>query len=152
MRCDLCSVNWKSVSTQCPCRGWGCKSCGQSNKQVSYTNELMKLWMKPDMIHSNLDFIHKAQNSRIQAFDVRDHLVNGKELSDNQKEAMEKKIPIQTPNKPKQYIGFVSQWDSPDGKHSFPSTNPRCNCIYCGWLQRYWKDKPCPTFKWEINE
>ncbi len=45
--------------------------------------------MEPKIVRDNLDFIHKAQSSRIQAYDVWDNLVNGKELSEEKKEAIE---------------------------------------------------------------
>ena len=42
------------------------------------------------MIRKNFDFIHKAQRSHLQSFDVWDKLVNGKELSEEKQEALEK--------------------------------------------------------------
>lgn len=156
MRCELCSSNWKPVSTQCPCRWGWCKGCWQSNNQVTYTNELLKLWMEPKMVRDNLDFIHKAQKVKIQAYDVWDNLVNGKEFSEEKKEALENWTALKwtstggarKSDDPK----FVSAWDNPSQEHSFPSSNPWVVCKYCWCLQHYCKKRPCPAFKWDNNE
>lgn len=151
MRCNLCNQN-----TICPCRGWGCKGCWQSNNQVTYTNELLKLWMEPKMVRDNLDFIHKAQSSRIQAYDVWDNLVNGKELSEEKKEAMEKWLTLKWEAIKKEVksdaIG-CSPKENPTQEHSFPSkTNPWVRCEYCCGLAKYVKKDPCPAFKWDKEE
>ena len=109
--------------------------------------------MEPNLIYKELDFIHKAQKCKIQAFDVWDNLVNGKEFSEQQKEALEKNIPLRENNsKPNSYTGFVSKWDNPVEEHSFPDKNPRSVCEYCWGIQRYRKNKPCPSFKWSNKE
>lgn len=151
MKCLLC---W-GMNCQCPCRGWGCKGCWQSNNQVTYTNELLKLWMDPKLIFDNLDFIHKAQSSRIQAYDVWDKLVNGKELSEEKLEAIEKGITIKwEPIKREVKDDTITpRGDNPTQEHSFPSkTNPWVRCEFCGWIAHYVKWKPCPAFKWDNKE
>lgn len=151
MKCNLC---WKN--TQCPCRGGGCPGCWQTNNQVTYTNELLKLWMESKSIFENLDFIHKAQRSHIQAFDIWDNLVNGKELSDEQKEAIEKWVTLRG-EVIKRDVKSDAEWctprDNPTPEHLFPSkTNPWVRCEYCCWLAKYVKKDPCPAFKWNNKE
>lgn len=151
MRCNLC---WKN--TQCPCRGGGCPGCWQNNNQVTYTNELLKLWIDAKMIKDNFDFIHKAQRSRIQAFDIRDNLVNGKELSQEKVEAMEKGRTVKWATVPRREVKADSDLchpaDNPTKEHSFPSkTNPWVRCVYCCGLAKYVKNDPCPAFKWDNN-
>lgn len=152
MRCNLC---WKN--TKCPCRGGGCPGCWQTNNQVTYTNELLKLWMTPEMIRSNMDYIHKAQRSRVQSFDIWDNIVNGKELSEEKKEAIEKgttvkwQTPVRTVTRDSESCSPL--WDNPTPEHSFPSkTNPWVRCAYCCGIAHYVKKDPCPAFKWNNNE
>lgn len=149
MRCNLC---WKN--TQCPCRGGGCPGCWQTNNQVTYTNELLNLWVVPDIIHANLDFIHKAQRSHIQAFDIWDNLVNGKELSEEKQKAIEtgttlKGEPVRREVKADSEMCH-SIWDAPTKEHLFISkTNPWVRCKYCCGIAKYVRNDPCPAFKWD---
>ena len=151
MRCNLC---WKN--TQCPCRGGGCPGCWQNNNQVTYTNELLKLWMKPEMIRSNWDFIHNAQRSRIQAFDIWDNLVNGADLSEEKQEAIAKWIAVkpETPTRTVKADSTLCQpKDNPTREHKFSSsTNPWVRCEFCCWIAHYVKKDPCPAFKWDNKE
>ena len=151
MRCNLC---WKN--TQCPCRGGGCPGCWQTNNQVTYTNELLRLWMSPEMIRENFDFIHKAQRSRLQSFDVWDKLVNGKELSEEKQEALEKGAIVKwtTAREVKADSDLCHPlWDNPTPEHRFPSkTNPWVRCDFCCGLAKYVKNDPCPAFKWNNKE
>lgn len=152
MRCNLC---WKN--TKCPCRGGGCPGCWQNNNQVTYTNELLNFWMKPEMIRENFDFIHKAQRSHIQAFDIWDNLVNGKELSEEKKEAIENGKAIINKEVPRRDVKADSDlchpMDNPTMEHDFPSkTNPWVRCKYCCGLAKYVRKDPCPAFKWDNKE
>ena len=146
MKCLLCNQ-----SCQCVCRWGWCKGCWQSNNQVTYTNELLKLGLKPEVIRENFDFIHKAQSSRIQAFDIRDNLENGKELSEEKLNAINNGTTLKW-EPIKRVVKSDAEWcipkDNPTQEHSFSSkTNPRVRCDYCCWIAKYVKKEPCPAFK-----
>ena len=105
------------------------------------------------MIRDNLDFIHKAQRSRIQAFDIWDNLVNWKELSEEKLNAIQNNTTIKW-EPVKRAVKTDAEWcspkDNPTKEHDFPSkTNPWVRCNYCCWIAKYVKKDSCPAFKWD---
>lgn len=159
MKCKLCSSDKKEVRTQCPCRGWWCPQCKQSNPQVEYTNKVIDLWTDTKLILENLDLLKTWQRLRIDPYLIWDKLTNEVDLPDDVKEAIKNNKTLggtvsknKISNAKFRTNTFVVT-ENPNEFCDFEwNKSPWAKCKYCNSIQRYVKGKVCPAFKWNKEE
>ena len=141
--CNLCNKN-----TRCSCKWGGCPSCNSTNKQISFINDLLKFWVKADVIRSKMQEI-RWYVWKIDAFTTYEYLTDviGQEEFN---EAIENYSPAKKVYTPKVKVSEVvdTTWRvNPKNKCVFKGNSPWDRCIYCNSIRKYMNGLECPKFK-----
>lgn len=138
----LCLTCWKT--TRCSCKGWGCPKCNSTNKQISFMNDLIKLWLSKEVVKENLSKIH-SYTGKVDSYTLYEYLswqIDEEKLNEEVATYKPK------PESPKGIYYSVPTWETNPTKqcvYKKPWVWERC--IYCNWIKKYQWDKDCPAYK-----
>lgn len=136
---------------KCSCKGWWCKICNATNKQVEWHNEIMKFGIDKQVMLDNLNEINEYVN-KVEAYTMYQYLT--KEITkDKLNEEVNAYIPNKTiyKHKKKSEIKDTSNLVNPDEECVFDWDWPRSRCKYCNNIKKYAKWQRCLRFIWDIK-
>lgn len=132
-------------ATKCSCKGWGCRICGASNKQISLHNDLMKFWLTKEKLKENLDEVNKYLG-KIDAYTLYEYIA-GEIDEEKFNTAVENFKPwIKTYVPKKSSIKDFKPTPNPDKQCVFDWRSPWDRCKKCNWIRKYMQWKECPMY------
>lgn len=142
MKCNLCDKN-----TRCSCKGGWCPSCNSTNRQISFLNDLLKLWVSKEIIKEDLKTI-RAYEWKIDSYTVYEYLtgaITKEEFDKAVEERREARKKIYK-NNPKTEVIDVSDRVNPSPSHKFQWASPWSRCEYCRGIKKYVENERCPAY------
>lgn len=136
-------------TTKCSCKGWGCKICGASNKQISLHNDLMKFWISKETLKENLSKINWYLD-KIDSYTLYEY-ISGEIDEERFNEALSNFKSWYKPYIPKKKVDEVKDFKptpNPEKKCVFDSNSPWARCLKCNSIAKYMRWKDCPMYKW----
>jgi hypothetical protein len=136
-------------TTKCSCKGWGCKICWASNKQISLHNDLMKFWISKETLKENLSKINWYLN-KIDSYTLYEY-ISGEIDEEKFNEALSNFKSWYKPYISKKKVDEVKDFKptpNPEKKCVFDSNSPRARCLKCNSIAKYMHWKDCPMYKW----
>jgi hypothetical protein len=136
-------------TTKCSCKGWGCKICWASNKQISLHNDLMKFWISKETLKENLSKINWYLD-KIDSYTLYEY-ISGEIDEEKFNEALSNFKSWYKPYIPKKKVDEVKDFKptpNPEKKCVFDSNSPWARCLKCNSIAKYMRWKDCPMYKW----
>lgn len=140
-------------TTKCSCKGWGCKICWASNKQISLHNDLIKFWLSKEILKENLNKINWYLD-KIDSYTLYE-FISGEIDEEKFNEAVADYKSYLKPYVPKKKESEVANFKptkNPDTHHKFPGSSAWDRCIYCNCIRKYCGKEECPMYVGDEND
>lgn len=140
-------------TTKCSCKGWGCKICWASNKQISLHNDLMKFWLSKEILKENLNKINWYLD-KIDSYTLYEFIsgVIDEEKFNEAVASYKSYLKPYVPKKKESEVANFKPTHNPNTEHNFPDASAWSRCTYCNCIRKYCGKEECPMHKWEKNE
>lgn len=132
-------------TTKCSCKGWGCKVCGASNKQISLHNDLLKFGLPKEKLKENLNEVNKYLG-KIDAYTLYEYIAGeiDEEKFNTAVENFKPWIKSYTPKKPS--VKEFKPTPNPERQCVFDWRSPWDRCKRCNSIRKYMQWKECPMY------
>lgn len=140
-------------TTKCSCKGWGCKICWASSKQISLHNDLMKFWISKETLKENLSKINWYLD-KIDSYTLYEY-ISGEIDEEKFNEALSNFKSWYKPYTPKKKVDEVKDFKptlNPDTHHKWNGDSARSRCQYCNCIKKYCDKEECPMWIWNKKE
>ena len=140
-------------NTKCSCKGWGCKICWASNKQISLHNDLLKFWLSKEMLKENLNKINWYLD-KIDSYTLYEFISGAIDEEKFNEAVASYKIWFRTytPKKKVDEVKDFKPTPNPETHHKWNETSIRSRCQYCNCIKKYCGKEECPMWIWNKKE
>lgn len=138
---------WK---LRCSCRWGWCSICNATQWVVNLHNDLINLWLDKEIIIERQDEIKGYVNKidKITLYEYLKWMITKEEFD----VALEEYKPSTwAAHNIKQPFVPLSE-PNPKSTHEFDENSVWAHCIYCWVVKKYWNNKPCSRYIWNIEE